>query len=155
MSMRTSCFIVATITAVAGCAAPATPVPIDQARALMLNRPAAQIAACMGDPPVQRSRGTVTLWSYPSPTATRSAPSTLSDPASATFQYAPLDGDPLGQGLGVGALGVSEGPAAPSGCIVNVTLDSGVVRAVNFVGPNGALLRQDRECSAVVRGCLR
>ncbi len=153
--MRAIGFVMATVTGIAGCAAPQTPVPIEQARALMLGRPAAQIAACMGNPPVQRSRGTTTLWSYPSSTATRSAPPTLSDPAAATFQYTPLDGDPIGQGLGVGPLGVSEGPAAPSGCIVNVTLDAGVVRAVTYVGPNGALLRQDRECSAIVRGCLR
>lgn len=145
----------ALVAVTAGCAPMPRSVSVEQARDALIGRPAASITACMGPAPVQRTRGSVVLLAYPSATATAAAPVTLADPASADFQYTPFGGDPLGGGLATSPLGVSEGPAAPSGCIVDITLDGGVVRAVTYVGPNGHLLRQDRECSGLVRECLR
>jgi hypothetical protein len=48
----------------------------------------------------------------------------------------------------------TDGRVAPSGCVVNVVLDQGAVRAATFVGPSGVLLRENPSCSAVVHGCI-
>ena len=148
--MRLIVWSLAGLAGLAACAPLPPAIPVSRAQAALVGRPAAAASACMGLAPVQRSQGSVTLWSYPSPTATSAAPVALGDPATANFQYTPFDGNPL-----AGGFGESEGPAAPSGCIVNLTLDGGTVRAVTYVGPNGRLLRQDRECSELVRDCVR
>lgn len=141
---------------VLGCAArpPAPSIPVAEARSRMIGLTQVQARACMGPPPLQRSHGTVVLWSYPSVTAASSGP-IITDPASVTFHYTPFDGDPLGVSFGGDALGVGEGPAAPAGCMVDVVFDGGKVRVINYVGPNGTLLRQDPECSQLVQLCAK
>lgn len=149
--------VLAAMVGLAGCAArPSPPITIAQARASLIGLHPDEVRACLGSPPLQRDRGSITLWSYPSPVATTSMGPVFTDPASATFTYTPFSADPGESGTAFGpALGVSEGPVPPSGCIVNVVFDSGTARAVTFAGPGGGLLKQDPECSQVVRPCVK
>jgi hypothetical protein len=144
----------ALVLAIGACAPLPPQISVTEARALLVGRPAGQIAACMGAAPIQRDRDGVTLWSYPSPSALASAPVALNDPATASQRYTPLAGDPAGMTAGMPGFGVIDGPAAPAGCLVNITLARGVARTVTYVGPNGHLSRQDPECSELVRACV-
>jgi hypothetical protein len=137
----------------AGCATPLPPT-VQQARSALDGRGFAGVQSCMGIPAVVRSDGHVVLWSYPS-AAGRAAlasggPAGRDDPTSAGFAYTPFDGDPVGTGLGL-----SQGPAASAGCLVNVVFDGGVVHAVTFVGPGGQLTTRDPACAALVQPCLK
>jgi hypothetical protein len=156
---RHGIFVVCAVSAglaLAGCAAKQSPpITIAQARAGLIGLHASQVQACLGPPPIQRRRGDVTLWSYPSPTAGANGPPVFSDPSGSAFNYTPYSSDPAESGMAFGpGLGVSEGPVPPSGCIVNVVLDNDTARAVTFAGPHGRLLHEDSECTQVLRPCF-
>lgn len=142
----------------AGCAAQEKPVTVQQARAKLNGLGPDQVRACMGAPPISRSEGTVTLWSYPAPGANGASISTALDPASADFDYAPLSGDPGPWGQGGNqvsrVLGVEHGPLAPASCVVNVVFDSARVRAVTYVDPKGQLMAQGPGCTSVISRCV-
>jgi hypothetical protein len=132
---------------VAGCATRA-PITVQQARSAITGLPPDKVQACMGLPAAQKTEGSITLWSYASP-AGRRAMLVPSDPSHADFQYTPFSADPVGLGLGL-----SQGPAANAGCIVNVVFDRGIARAVTYVGPGGHLMVQNDECTPLVSACV-
>jgi hypothetical protein len=132
------------------CAVPAKPIPVSDARSHLVGLKPADVAACMGPAPIERTRANVVLWSYPS-TSPGGVPPIVPpvDLGSDNFRYAPLSGDILGDGLGT-----TEGPLPPTRCMVNIVFDSGRVRAVTYVGPGGQLVSQGAECTALVSNCV-
>jgi hypothetical protein len=130
--------------------AAAAPIPVTAVRSRLAGETPSQVAECMGQPPIQRTRGSITLWSYPatSPAADNTVVP-LTDPGAADFVYAPLSGDELPNN----GLGMTEGPVAPSSCMVNVVFDSGKVQTVTYVDPNGRLMRSGEACTSLVSAC--
>lgn len=144
--------MVGLVLTLAGCVAAAAPIPVTAVRSRLVGETPSQVAQCMGQAPIQRTQGSVTLWSYPAATPGGSADIVpLTDPAATNFMYAPLSGDELPNN----GLGMTEGPVAPAPCMVNVVFDSGKVRAVTFVDPGGHLLRSGDACTGLVSACMR
>jgi hypothetical protein len=130
-----------------GCAAPRQ-LPVAEVRAKLTGMTPPQVLACLGPPGIQRTRGAVTLFSYQS----AAPPSPITTPVDASmpdFAYTPYAGDPPMTGFGQ-----SIGPVSGAPCTVNVVFDSGVVRAVTYVGPSGNLLHESDQCTAIVQRCV-
>ncbi len=139
------------VLALAGCVAAAAPIPVTAVRGRLEGETPSQVAQCMGQPPIQRTRGSVTLWSYPaaSPAADNNLVP-LTDPGTIDFAYAPLSGDEFPNN----GLGMTEGPVTPSSCMVNVVFDSGKVQTVTYVDPGGRLMRSGAACTGIVSACM-
>src|SRR5947199_2733596 len=119
--MRRQALAIATMLA---CCAPRPEIPVSAVRAKLVGLAPNQVQACMGPPTTSRARGSTLLYTYSSADA-QIVP--VADPSSADFDYSPFSGDPQMPGLGS-----SGGPMSRTGCLVNIVMDGGRVRTVNF-----------------------
>jgi hypothetical protein len=144
--MRPRSFATASVIALA-CCAPQADIPVASTRAKLAGLSPSQVQACMGTPSKVLERGGALLYTYASPSAQLSP---VADPSSSNFDYSPFAGDPQMPGLGLSA-----GPVARAGCLVNVVFDGARVRTVTYVAAGGNLVPQGPECTQVVARCVR
>lgn len=93
-----------------------------------------QVLACMGPPINKASEGATEVWSYASGNGQTNV---------STFSSG-------GRGWASG-FGVAE----QRFCTVNVTMTSGRVSHINFVGPTGGLLTQGEQCAFALQNCVQ
>jgi hypothetical protein len=85
-----------------------------------------QVLGCMGPPGNKAAEGATEVWSY------------ASGNNFSTASY--------GNGFAVGSSRF---------CTVNVTMTSGYVSAINYVGPTGGLLSPNEQCAFAAANCVR
>jgi outer membrane protein assembly factor BamE (lipoprotein component of BamABCDE complex) len=104
------------------------------AQSQMIGMNKEQILACMGPPASRATEGATEVWSYPS----GNSQTTVS-----TF--------------GTGGPGYTSafGVATQRFCTVNVTMTSGRVSRMNYVGPTGGLLTPGEQCAFALQSCAQ
>lgn len=120
--------------AVGGCAVQRAQVAQD-AQGKMIGLSKEQVLACMGPPVNKASEGATEVWSYASGEGTTVI--------NRSGQY-------RGQAFATTATR-SEGEF----CTVNVTMTSGRVSHVNYLGPTGGLLTRGEQCAFAVEHCAK
>lgn len=112
----------------ASCALQRAQVAAD-AQTKMVGMTKEQVLACMGPPQTKAAEGATEVWSYNS-----------------------------GDGSSTAVVGVGNGVAIASRsqrfCTVNVTMVSGRVGRMNYVGPTGGLLTPGEQCAFVLQNCI-
>jgi outer membrane protein assembly factor BamE (lipoprotein component of BamABCDE complex) len=104
------------------------------AQSQMVGMSKEQVLACMGPPASKAAEGATEVWSY----ASGNGHTTVS-----TFESG-------GRGYASG-FGVAE----QRFCTVNVTMTSGRVSRMNYVGPTGGLLTQGEQCAFALQNCVQ
>jgi hypothetical protein len=117
----------------AGCAIQRSQLAAD-AQNQMLGLTKEQVLACMGPPANKAAEGTTEVWSY----ASGNGQTTVSTFASGGRGYA--------SGFGV---------AEQRFCTVNVTMTSGRVSRLNYVGPTGGVLTPGEQCAFALQNCVQ
>jgi hypothetical protein len=96
------------------------------AQTAMVGMSKEQVLACMGPPMNKAAEGATEVWSYAS-----------------------------GNGETDVAAGRGWAVASKRFCTVNVTMASGRVSRINYVGPSGGLLTGGEQCAYVISNCLQ
>jgi hypothetical protein len=89
-----------------------------------------QVLTCMGPPMNKAAEGSTEVWSYGSGNG-------RTDVAMA------------------GGRGWVSGSASERFCTVNVTMASGLVSRINYVGPTGGLLTPGEQCAFALQNCVQ
>jgi outer membrane protein assembly factor BamE (lipoprotein component of BamABCDE complex) len=113
----------------AGCSFQRAQVAAD-AQTAMVGMSKEQVLACMGPPINKAAEGATEVWSYAS-------------------------GNGRTDVDAVGGRGWAAGTETKRFCTVNVTMASGRVSRINYVGPTGGLLTQGEQCAFALSNCLQ
>jgi hypothetical protein len=125
MHVARSLFAVFLAAASASCALQRAQVA-NTAQSSMIGLTKEQLLACMGPPLNKATEGATEVWSYGSGNNR-------------------TDVDSIGAGSAI---------VRSRHCTVNVTMTSGEVSAVNYVGPTGGLLSPNEQCAFAVNNCV-
>jgi hypothetical protein len=96
----------------------------NEAQSTMIGLTKEQVLACMGPPLNKAAEGATEVWSYES-----------------------------GNGMAAASYGNGVAVASRRFCTVNVTMTSGRVSALNYVGPTGGLLSPNEQCAFAIANC--
>ncbi len=135
---------------VAACSAFPQVASLDQARARLTGMSESQVIGCMGAPGsrIAAPDGRA-VWTFtPGPDA-MSPPQPVTDPAQATFGYAPFSGAVGGQ-----SVAAAVAPPARASCMVVLSIANGLVAGVNYTGPDGGPPTRPEACGAIAGRCL-
>ena len=107
----------------------------NRAKTEMVGLTKLAVLACMGSPAQRQADGRVEVWSYPP-----GGNSTSFRTGNAAF--------------GQWAFGTSFTHTQRRYCIVNITVQDGVVQRLNYVGRTGGLLTKGEQCGFAVEACV-
>jgi outer membrane protein assembly factor BamE (lipoprotein component of BamABCDE complex) len=99
------------------------------AQGQMIGMSKEQVLACMGPPMNKAAEGATEVWSYAS--------------GNGRTDVAMAGGD-----------GWASGSSSKRFCTVNVTMSSGRISRINYVGPTGGLLTPGEQCAFALQNCV-